>query len=74
MGVASRLTIARLSLRVQKPFGVSRSNPVFIGDRTFASGSKTVRGEPVEPHILLMNALRPLSVSKRQGERMERKS
>ena len=40
-----------LSLQVQKPFGVSRSNPVFLP----------------------MNALRPLSLPKRQGERMERK-
>jgi hypothetical protein len=43
-------------------------------DWTFASDSKTVRGEPVEPLFLPMNALRPLSVSKRQGGRMERKS
>ena len=41
--------------------------------RSFASGLKTVRGEPVEPRFLPMNALRPLSLPKRQGERMERK-
>ncbi|MCC8992006.1 MAG: hypothetical protein LM514_05415, partial [Streptococcus sp.] len=40
------------SLQVQKPFGVSLSNLVFLP----------------------MNALRPLSLPKRQGERMERKS
>ena len=37
-----------------------------ILNRTFASGSKTVRGEPVEPRFLPMNALRQA-----QGERME---
>ena len=37
--------------------------------RTFASGAKTVRGEPVEPHFLPMNALRQA-----QGERMKQKS
>jgi putative hemin transport protein len=42
--------------------------------RTFASGSKTVRGEPVEPRFLPMNALRPLILPKHQGERIERKS
>jgi hypothetical protein len=35
---------------------------------------KTVRGEPVEPRFLPINALRPLSLPKRQGERMEQKS
>jgi hypothetical protein len=38
-------------------------------NRTFASDSKTVRGEPVEPQFFPMNALRQA-----QGERMERKS
>ncbi len=42
-------------------------------NRTFASDSKTVRGEPVEPRFLPMNALRPLSLPKHQGERMEQK-
>ncbi len=35
---------------------------------------KTVRGEPLEPRFLSKNALRPLSLPKCQGERMERKS